>query len=211
MTAATSSSFTQADSSVNLKTFSEKIDPNNGSYLAPVVHVDDALRSKATFAVGASLFTLPATPSDVVEIAGSATKTVRIKKIAVEGVATTAKQWPLAIIRRAAAIADGTATTPVPVRYDSGDAAPSATIRHFTVLGTPAAGNPASNAGLTADLLLVTPTSIPQPVVFDFCRSGEKGLTLRGAADTVVVNLGGGALTAGEKLSYSVIWEEDAS
>lgn len=166
---------------------------------------------KATYGTGANSFTLPATPSDVVEIKGSATKTVRIKKIVVSGVATTAKQWPVQIIRRAASIADGVAVTCVAAAFDSGDAAATAVVRHFTTLGTPAAANPASSVLWAADVTLTAPATAAQPLVLDFCTREDKALILRGVADCVVINLGAGALVAGEKLTYSIEWEEDNS
>ena len=167
--------------------------------------------TKATYSTGASSFTLPATPTDVVEIKGSATTTVRIKRIVVSGVATTVKQWPLQLIRRVASIADGTPVTPVITKFDTGDAAATAVVRHFTALGTPAAANPASSVMFAYDLALTAPASAPQPFVFDACARQDKAIVLRGAADCLVINPGGGALTAGEKLSYTVEWEEDAS
>jgi len=205
------SSLVVKDATATSKTLSKLTDPNNSSYLVPKVVEDDALRIKGTYATGANSFTLPATPSDVVEIKGSATKTVRIKRIVVSGVATTAKQWPLQVIRRAASIADGTAVTPVVAAFDTGDAAATAVVRHFTALGTPAAANPASSVLFARDLTLTAPATAAQPIVFEFATRGDKALVLRGAADCIVLNLGGGALTNGEKLSYEVEWEEDAS
>lgn len=166
---------------------------------------------KATYSTGANSFTLPATPSDVVEIKGSNTKTVRIKQIVVSGVATTAKQWPVQLIRRAASIADGVAVTPVVSKYDTNDGSASAVVRHFTTLGTPAAANPASSVFAARDMTLTAPATQADRLVFDFATRQDKACILRGAADCLVINLGGGALTAGEKLSYSVEWEEDAS
>jgi hypothetical protein len=206
------SSITVKDYAATTKTFSKMTDPNNSSYLVPKVVEDDALRIKATFSTGANLFTLPAVPTDVIQIKGSATKTVRIKRIIISGQATTAKQWPLQIIRRVAAVTDGTPVTPVVAAFDaSNDGSSTGVVTHYTALPTPAAANPASSVLFARDMTLTAPATASQPIEFNFCRNGEKGLVLRGAADCIVANLGGGALTAGEKLSYEVVWEEDAS
>jgi hypothetical protein len=55
------------------------------------------------------------------------------------------------------------------------------------------------------------PATAAQPLVLNFARSGDKAPILRGATDCLEIGLGGGALTAGEKFSYMVEWEEDAS
>ena len=58
MAQATASSTTVKDATGVTKTLSQVTDPNNSSYLAPKVLVDESLNTKATYAVGASLFTL---------------------------------------------------------------------------------------------------------------------------------------------------------
>jgi len=167
--------------------------------------------TKATYATGATQITPDATPTDVVEIVGSATKTVRIKKIIFQGNATTAKQWPVQIIRRAEAITDGTAVVPVVTQFDTGDDAPTAVVNHYTGDPTPKAASPASSVLFATDVTFTAPATAAAPLVLDFSRNQDKPIILRGAADCLVINLGGGALVAGEKFSYSVEWEEDAS
>ena len=167
--------------------------------------------AKGTYATGASAYTLPATPGDCIQITGSATKTVRIKKIIVLGRATTAKQWPLQIIRRATFITDGTPVAPAITKFDTNDAVPTAVVTHYTANPTAKAANPASSVMYAQDITLTAPATATAPVIFDFCTRQDKAVILRGAADCLVVSLGGGALTAGEVLSYTVEWEEDAS
>ena len=211
MTAATNSVLGVKDSAAASQSLSKVVDPNNSSRLVQKVVEDDALRIKGTYSAGALGVTPAATPSTVIEIKGSATKTVRVKKIVFQGVATTAKQWPITVFRAAAAIADGTRVTPAINKYDTGDAAATAVITHFTANPTPAAANPASSAIAVRDVTLTAPATAAQPWELDFCRNGEKGLVLRGTADCIEIGMGGGALTAGEKFSYMVMWEEDAS
>jgi hypothetical protein len=163
------------------------------------------------YSTGANLFTLPATPTDVVQITGSASKTVRIKRIVISGQATTAKQWPLQIIRRAAAITGGTPVTPVITKHDTNDAAVSAVVTHYTALGSIQAANPASSVMFAHDLTLTAPATAAAPFVWASGTGWDKDIVLRGAADCLVINLGGVALTAGEKLSYMFEWTEDAS
>ena len=211
MAQASSTTLTVKDSTGATATMSLIADPNNSSAKASKVVVDEALNAKDTFATGANSFTLPATPTDVIEIKGSATKTVRIKKIILSGVASTAKQWPVKIIRRVSSIADGVAVTAVATKFDTSDPAATAVARHFTTLGTLVAANPENSVLFAADMTLTAPATATAPLVFDFSRNMDKALVLRGAADCIVINLGGGALAAGEKLSWSCEWEEDLS
>jgi hypothetical protein len=211
MAAGTLTTLAIKDGAAASKTVSTVSDPNNSSALASRVCIDDALVTTATFSTGANSFTLPATPSDVIEVKGSATKTVRVKRITISGVATTAKQFPVQIIRRAASIADGTPVTPVITQWDSSTAAPTAVVRHFTTLGTPAAASPANSVMLARDITLTAPATAAAPLSLEFDKPNTKPIILRGAADCIVVNLGATALTAGEKLTYEILWSEDAS
>lgn len=167
--------------------------------------------SKATYATGALGITPAATPGDVIQVQGSATTTVRIKKLTFQGVASTAKQWPVTVRRAVAAHTDGTAVAPVITKFDTGDAAAAAVVTHLTANPAAKASNPADSVLFVRDVTFTAPASAAEPWVIDFCQRQDKALVLRGAADCLVVSLGGGALTAGEKFSYSVEWEEDAS
>jgi hypothetical protein len=215
MAQATLSTLTVKDSTATTKTMSKVTDPNNSSYLVPKVMVDESLITKGTYSAGALLLALPATPTDVIQIKGSATKTVRIKKITLSGKATTAGNLPVALIRRAAAVSDGTPATPAIVRYDTSDAAPTAVVTSYVGgLPTPAAANPASSVVAVGQLEfpLVTTAGTGQPgLVFNFAQNADKAFILRGVADCLVVNFNGATLNGGEALSYSVEWEEDAS
>lgn len=167
--------------------------------------------TKDTYATGAAGITPAATPSVIIEIKGSATRTVRIKKLVFQAVASTAKQWAVTLYRAAAAVTDGTPVTPVITEFDTSGAAATAVISHFTANPTPAAANPASSVVFVRDVTFTAPASAAEPYIIDFCQRQDKPFILRGAADCLCLTLGGSALTAGEKYSYSVEWEEDAS
>jgi hypothetical protein len=207
------STMTVLDSSAASKTLSQALDPNNSNAREVRVAIDDVMsKLTPTFSVCASLFTLPAAPQDVIQVVGSATKTVRIKKVRLSGQATTLKQWPVKFIRRVSALTGGTQVAPPVNAMDYSDIGnATAVVTHFTTLDTAVAANPASSVLLATELDLTAPAALSACRTFEFSSQGEKPIVLRGAADCLVINLGGGALTAGEKLSYSITWEEDAS
>lgn len=211
MAQGTVSSLTVKDSTGSTATLSEVTDPTNSSRLAPKVFADESLNITPTYMTGASQITPAATPGVVVEIKGSATKTVRIKRVVFQMNATTAKQWPVTFQRAIAAVADGTPVTPVITKMDTSDPAATAVVRHFTANPTPAAANPTNSVLFIQDVTATAPATAAEPLVVDFTANTNKALILRGAADCLVIRLGGGALTAGERFSYSVEWSEDAS
>src|ERR1700688_4907112 len=64
-------------------------------------------------------FNLAATPTDVLVIQGSATRTVRIKSIMLSGYANVAGQLVFTVVRRSSANSGGTASPRTPLLRDS--------------------------------------------------------------------------------------------
>jgi len=211
MAQATASSTTVKDATGVTKTLSQLTDPNNSSYLAPKVFADESLNATSHYSTGATQVTPAATPSVVVEVKGSATKTVRIKKVIFQLTATTIKQWSVTFYRGAAAVADGTPVTPAITKFDTSDAAATAVVSHFTANPTPAAANPANSKILVQDITATIPAGQAAPLVWVPSDQNGKAFVLRGAADTFCITLSGAALTAGEKYGYTIFWSEDAS
>lgn len=161
-------------------------------------------------------FTPVATPTDALIIQGSATKTIRIKRIRISGVATAQGNMPVQLARRSSAGTPGSAvlTGLTAVKHDSNDAAATAVIStvgtaNYTTLGTLVGivgvgriSMPAVSTGAAGDGAFIT---------FDFCRDQEKAFILRGTSEFLNVNLNGAAVPAGGKLDFSAVWEEDAS
>ena len=171
---------------------------------------------KSTYSA-ASTFTPAATPTDLVIIEGSATKTIKVVSFMIGTTNTAAGSQQFFLIKRSAADTTGTfvATTQVP--HDSSNAAGTANrVGHFTAnpgaLGA-AVGNvnivrvaspvavPASFAGVRemacTELLPSLPDLAAQPI------------TLRGVAQTLACNFNGAALVAGQTHFYRVVWTEE--
>lgn len=167
---------------------------------------------KATYRWAVLDITPVATPQDVLIIQGSATKTVRIKKIGINGLATTAGQMPVQIIRRSAAGTAGSATLSAitPAKHDKNDPAATAVVSYVQTANYT---TPGTSAGLLAvdRLFLNVATAAPQGVVQDLAKQQDKPWILRGVTDFIVVNLNGAAVPAGGALDLLVEGEEDDS
>jgi len=167
--------------------------------------------SIAHYRAGVSRMTPPAAPVESLLIAGSGTKTVRVKKIGISGIATAAGQMPFTVHKNSNATTTGatmTALTKVPL--DSGNAAATAIV---STVGTANITTPLTSLGnvYVGELELAAATSgVCKPHEITFGDGGQ-ALVLRGVAESVVVDFGGTALPSGTKFDYWVEWAEDAS
>lgn len=165
-------------------------------------------------------FTPAATPTDLVIIEGSPTKTVEVLSVKIWTTNTAAGSQQFQLVKRSAADTTGTFVAATGVPWDS-DFTPTANrVGNFTanpgalgaVIGTintvrvasPAA-IPATWAGIVGDSGVEL---LPQPVgTVDALR--RKALTLRGVAQCLAINFNGAALVAGQTHSFTIVWAED--
>jgi len=162
--------------------------------------------TKATYAVGVLGFTPVATPTDFWAIIGSATKTVRVLRVVIAGIATAAISVDTFLIKRSTASTGGTPTPLTAPAYDSGDAAATAVVDTYAANPSPL-GTSLGNAG--AEPLNLGVTGFAGKIVWDFTTRNNKGLVLRGVAQSLNLNWGGVAVPAGTKLGIAVEWSEE--
>ena len=193
------------------KTFSEVQDPNNSSYLCPKVIVDDSLRLKATFSCGGSSYAPYATPTDVITIIGSATKTVRLKKVRLTATSTSGGTMPVLLIKRSADNTGGTRATQAAyvAKHDSSLSAQSAVVYAYSVIPD-SLGASAGYVGAQR-LVLGTAAAGGRQAEWIWGEKNDMCPVLRGVTEVLSVNLGGNALTSGGVLDWEIVWEEDAS
>lgn len=152
-----------------------------------------------------------ATPTDILEIKGSATKTVRIRQIKVSGGATAAANFPLSLVRRSTASTGGGSTLNAITAFkpDTGYAAATATAGYFSAanptLGT-GVGGPGGVGRVQLPALATGVAALPLKWVFDI-----NALVLRGASEYLYINGGGTALPAGTVLDFEIELQEDGS
>lgn len=183
-------------------------------YNATMVSLDTG---RATYRAAAN-FTPQATGAvTLISIQGSASKTVRVKRIGVSGVSTANGQSVYSLQKTSALGAGGTTVTPTVAKLDSADANATAVVQHYTTTlkaaGTPI-GGPLTTANVQTSVTAV-PTVGVAPTTILFPEAGTPighAITLRGVAEFLEVqNLAAANLAAGTVLCYFVEWEEDAS
>lgn len=144
--------------------------------------------------------------TDILRLSGSATKTIRVKKVVVGGRATTSVNADVQLFKRTAAASGGTATQPTPVANDSTNATASAVVDAYTANPTTGAGTVIRSSQI---LLGNLTTAVGQNITFEFGEDVLKQpLVLRGVAEGVAVNLN--AVTySGNLMQVYLEWTEE--
>jgi hypothetical protein len=155
----------------------------------------------------------------VVKLTGSATKTVRVTRVAIGGNSTALASVAFKLIRVSAIGAGGTAVNPTIAKLDTGAANATAVATHYTTAAN--AADTTTEGSLATFQLFTTTVSVPtvayneQMVVFPERGASAMGgqcIVLRGTSEILAItNINGGNLAAGTVLQYSIEWREDAS
>jgi hypothetical protein len=144
---------------------------------------------------------------DAVCIFGSASKTVRVKRIAISGTDTTAQTVAAALVLRSAANSGGTSTTPTVAPLDPSNAAGTAVVRAYTAVPTPGATIATVRAQSIPLPAAASATQYP-PVVWTFGENSTQDIVLKGTAQGACVNFPAAFTTAGAIVNVDVTWTE---
>lgn len=163
-----------------------------------------------TYSFSNASFTIPATPTDIITIDGSGSKTIAVVRAWISTLQTTAgvNSWFLA--KRSTARTGGVQVAGTAVPHDSSDAAASATVGHWTTLftgggslvGNVWGGRINSPAAATAGIGGFVGHQI------DFVRLFGKPLMLRGTGESLAINFNGAALPTGMTCLGGFTWYE---
>ncbi len=181
----------------------------------PQTGVISAYRSAVTYSAGFIGLVPAAATTDLVCLAGSATKTIKITRIKISG-SGTAISVPVTVLRRTSADTGGTAasTTANPANNISkrdttnptATAVPIAYTANPTIVDSTPTYIDSQNMGVVA----TTVGAVNPPTDFDF-GEGTSNLrqvpTLRGVAEQICLNLNGTSATA--LLSGTITWTEE--
>lgn len=194
--------------------------PIGGSASAPVftnpTNGAGAAAGNPTYRVGGAGYTAYATPTDLIGIRGSASKTVVVTSMALRIQAGSAALQTISLIKRSTANTGGTVTNPTGVPVDSLQNAATAVVDMYTALPTSGAAvgtlmidhvpsNTSANQGGLIQLVIAS-TGIPQN---PFMAGDERrGITLRGAAESIYFNYAGAVLTGGFTALWQFEWYE---
>lgn len=153
----------------------------------------------------ANLWTLTSgTPTDAAQLAGSATKIIKIRRITINATSTTATNVNIDIVRRSSANSGGAPTTVLAARYDTTDPAPTAVLTTYT--GSPSQG---TTVATLKNMTFVASTGnglIPSQV-YEFGGAGAKPIVLRGAGEFIAFAANNAA--NGVSMRMTVEWTEE--
>ncbi len=188
---------------------------SKGLYIELLDSAGGILKNKKTYAFSGA-FTPPATPTDLVTIFGSASKTVRVHSFKIGTQNTAAGSQKFVLSKRSAVTTGGTPVAATAVPLDSGDAAATATVNHYTAAPTAgtALGNintrtVASPAALPATWAGINTTDNEVEMLPVVGVDQVKPVTLRGVAEGLAINFAGAALVSGQIHTYTVILSEE--
>lgn len=190
-----------------------------GSATAPsfsqIVNAKGQSGGMATYSVVGTGYAAYATPTDLLVLQGSASKTIIVTQMILAVNTTATAPIQLFFIKRTTANTGGTATTSAGVSADSQNAVASAVLSIYTAAPTTgsvtgggniylANANSAATTGSPNAIGLQSATRTPPAGISDF----RQGITLRGAGESLAINFGGAALPAGFTATYFVEWVE---
>lgn len=168
--------------------------------------VYEASTSKPTYSATIAGVNPASSATDVCTLTGSATKTVRVRRIIFAGHNNSVVADPVAIIKRSTADTNGNGTHLVTTAYDSKFSATTVAQAEFFITN-PTVG---TQVGVLADIDIVFPitTSVVPTVgyTFEFGKLGAP-VFLRGVAQQLAVNLNG--RTVAGPISCTFEWTED--
>lgn len=182
--------------------------------VVPSTGVISAYRTSVTYSAGFIGLVPAASTTDLLCIAGSATKTVKLQQIKISG-SGTAISVPATLLRRVSADTAGTAasTTANPANNVSkrDTTNPTATATTIAYTANPTIGDTSptyidsANIGVVATTVgLIAPVTLFD---FGFTENLVQPPTLRGAAEQICLNLNATSATA--LLSGSITWTEE--
>lgn len=173
---------------------------------------------KATYSAAVTNFVPVAAPTDIFNIFGSSTKTIRVTRIQVSAITTlgTAATYDLTLVKRSAAGTLGSAvlTNLSAVPHDSNYAVatgvPSTVATaNYTTLGTIVGNLRSQKLVETLSPETLTDYGFPSFVVFDFSARNETAIVLRGTSQQIGLNLNGVTLNGGDKFDIDITWTEE--
>lgn len=151
------------------------------------------------------------TGGTAVQMQGTASKVIRIRRIEISGTLTTAAVGYVGLYRGSTAASGGTPTTATVVKMDPNNA----TSAMASLITSYAGVNPTAGTQVLFDatrVLFDTTISQTNPFVRDFGLTGAQSLVLRGASDFINIGLitfAAAAFAAGLICAANIYWTEE--
>lgn len=168
--------------------------------------------SRACYMASSAFTTPAAATTDMFEIYGSSTKTIKIERLEVAYVGTGNNVIPTKcfLLKRSSANTVGTAVTQTAIPVDSSSAAATAVAKVYSANPTTGSSlGQISSSLLNCNPLLNGSNPPPRIVLYDAHLAGQP-ITLRGTAQGLVANFNGVIPDCtGPALSWTVTWTEE--
>lgn len=180
------------------------VEAGTTTYPLAIERVDS---SKTTYSATAVNIAPASSATDVFTITGTASKTVRVLRIGISGVQTTAGVVNVVLAKRSTADTSGTSAAVTAVPHDSGNAAATATVLSYTA--NPTTGTLVGNVR-AGQMLIPAPASVAPNImtIYDFGNLTGQCIVLRGTAQVLAVNLNAVTVTGGS-MTYWCEWTEE--
>lgn len=168
----------------------------------------------ATYRASVSAFAMVATPTVAFIIFGSASATVRVRKLRLAGAATAAANMPYTLYRGSTTGTIGSAVLGniTSSKADSSNGAASAVC---STVGTANYTTVPTTAGLIGASRLQMPALTTglgvSADLWQFGTGGEQSVVLRGTSECFAVNFNGTAIPAGGVVDFAIEWTESAT
>lgn len=161
--------------------------------------------NKASYSVSTTALAPAATATDIWEITGSGTKTIKITQLWVSGTAATAINTPILLIKRSTANSGGTSSATTFVPHDSSNSAATATGKAYTA-------NPTTGTAVgtirTISTFFSLATASGTTATWDFGVRPSQPIVLRGTSQQLCVNLNSATVLTGSLNIWAEITEE---
>jgi hypothetical protein len=174
----------------------------------PVRTVFGAVPTSPTYTATRADVTPAATPTDIILLMGSATKTIMVTKFEITPTATANGTLDFYIYKRTTANTGGTFATDGIAKNDSLNADSTATIKLYSA-------NPSSLGtgqlirGRRMSLASKTPNGIPvQEWVEEFGNNNQQPMVLRGVGESLCINMNGQTMPSGAEFYFTFEWVE---
>jgi hypothetical protein len=158
-----------------------------------------------TYSASITNLGVASTPTDIFTIIGSASKTVKVRKIVFTASKTANAIFDVLIIKRSTANTGGTSTTPTLVPHVSTNSAATAVVRAYTA--NPTLGTAIGTLKALKAWIIGGVTAAPHILEIDF---KEQPITLIGVAELLSINLNStGTTVAGNQMNISIEFTEE--
>lgn len=174
----------------------------------PIVwrYIYEASSLKPTYSATANLTSTATAAQAVCALSGSASKTIRVRRVILSGAMTAIEAIPISINKHSTLYTAGGGAQATTVPYDSQSAAATAILEYWTANPTPG-----TSVGTILDQYVPfgnTTTGVEPPYEMKFGEFGSAAV-LRGAAQYLSVNFSGTSINTG-KVNCTFEWTEES-